>query len=137
MIINTVDSECFFNAVFLLFNFQKYLYAAGCINILQNRFGVIVVKNKKNKLPLAARLSNATQIPFDMTGCCPYIKMCYNREVLVEDAGKLVQYDRERVCVLQRNNKVFIVGNDLYIDYLSNGDLRVTGFIKNVGFDEV
>ncbi len=100
-------------------------------------FGVMILKNKKQKLTVAARLSNVTQVPFDMAGCYPYIKMCHNREVVVEDAGKLIHYDGECVKVMQRRNKVCILGKNLRIVFLSNGDLRVTGLVASVGFDEV
>ena len=92
-------------------------------------------EKKQNKLSAAAKLSNATQLPFDMAGCNPYIKMCFNREIIIEDAGKLIRYDDECVIVMQRRNAVRISGKNLRIAYLSNGDLRVTGILSNVGFE--
>ena len=92
-------------------------------------------EKKQNKLSAMAKLSNATQIPFDMSVSNPYIRMCFNREIIVEDAGKLVKYDEDVVKVLQRRNIVCISGKNLRISYLSSGDMRVTGFISSVGFE--
>ena len=92
-------------------------------------------EKEKNKLSVVAKLSNSTQIPFDMSGRSPYIRMCFNREIIIEDAGKLVQYCDDSVKVTQRKITLCISGNNLKISYLSNGDMRVTGFISNVGFE--
>jgi sporulation protein YqfC len=92
-------------------------------------------ESKRKKLSASAKLSNATQIPFDMSGCNPYIRMCYNREIIIEDAGKLMQYSEDFVKVSQRKTAVCISGKNLKISYLSSGDMRVTGFISDVGFE--
>lgn len=91
-------------------------------------------KNDK-KLSQVAKLSNAAQIPFDMAAGYPYVKMCFNREIVIEDAGKLIHYDEDSVRVMQRKNIVSVEGRNLKLVFLSNGDLRVTGFVKNVGFE--
>ncbi|MBQ7400044.1 MAG: YabP/YqfC family sporulation protein [Clostridia bacterium] len=92
-------------------------------------------ERKSKKLPKVAKVSNAAQIPFDMAVCYPYIRMCFNREIIIEDAGKLVHYDMENVRVMQRKNTVSVTGRNLKIVFLANGDLRVTGFVTNVGFE--
>lgn len=97
--------------------------------------GVMSLKEKKQRLSTAARLSNATQIPIDMAAGCPYVKMCFNREIIVEDAGNLIQYNDENVKVKQRKNTVSVCGRGLKLSFLSNGDLRVTGFVKSVSFE--
>ena len=91
-------------------------------------------KNRK-KLSVAARVSNATQIPFDMTAKKPYIRMCHNREAIIEDAGKLLHYDKECIKVRQQRATVVINGTDLKIIYLANGDLRVTGVVSGIDFE--
>lgn len=92
-------------------------------------------ERKHKKLSQIARLSNATQVPFDMAISYPYIRMCYNREIVIEDAGKLIHYDEESVKVKQRKNTVAVAGRNLRLVFLSNGDLRVTGFVTSVGFE--
>lgn len=94
------------------------------------------MKERKNKkLSAAAKISNATQVPFDMAACNPYIRMCFNREIVIEDAGRLIHYDEENVRVMQRKNTVSVTGRNLRLAFLSNGDLKVTGFVTNVGFE--
>jgi len=92
-------------------------------------------QNKKNKLALSAKLSNVTQLPFDMAMSRPYIKMCHNREAIIEDAGKLLHYDKECIKVKQHKDTVIIEGKDLKIICLANGDLRVVGFVSGVSFE--
>lgn len=90
---------------------------------------------KSKKLSLTAKLSNATQLPFDMTLSHPYIKMCHNREAIIEDAGKLLHYDKECIRVRQHRDTVVITGKDLKIIYLANGDLRIVGFVTGTSFE--
>ncbi len=92
-------------------------------------------KRKNKGLPASSKLANATQIPFDMASKQPYIKMFSNREVVIEDAGNLVHYDDCCIKVKQHKNIVFVNGSNLKLICLVNNDLRVTGFINNVGFE--
>ena len=93
------------------------------------------MNRKRKKLSYSSRLSNLTQLPFDMTVSAPYIKLCCNREAVIEDAGKLVHYDEECVKVRQRKNTVVLTGNNMKLVFLSNGDLRVVGFIEGISFE--
>ena len=91
--------------------------------------------SKKNKLTVAERIANAVEIPVDMAMSLPYIKMCSNREIVIEDAGKLIHYDGECVKVCQRNMRVTVCGRELKIKCLANNDIRVMGFILSVMFE--
>ncbi len=90
---------------------------------------------KKNKLTISQRLSNATELPMDMMPSRPYIHLCSNREAIIEDAGKLLHYNENRIKVRQGKNAVELLGNGLVIKYLKNNDLRVTGFIATLNFE--
>ncbi len=90
---------------------------------------------KRNRLTVAEKLANAVEIPVDMALSLPYLKMCSNREIVIEDAGKLIHYDGECVRVSQRNMRVTVCGRDLKLKCLANNDLRVTGFIVSVQFE--
>ena len=89
----------------------------------------------KNKLSATQQLSRLSQIPFDMLTAMPYIKMCSNREITVEDAGKLLHYDRTCVKVRQGKSNIVINGSELDIKCLANNDLRVEGCIYGISFE--
>ena len=89
----------------------------------------------KNKLSATQQLSRLSQIPFDMLTAMPYIKMCSNREITVEDAGKLLHYDRTCVKVRQGKSNIVISGSGLDIKCLANNDLRVEGCIYGISFE--
>lgn len=93
------------------------------------------MNNKKYKLSATQRLSNAIQIPLDMATSLPYIKMYSNRELIVEDAGKLLHYDCTCVKVRQANLTISVSGNSLRIKCLSNNDMSVTGYITSLCFE--
>ena len=89
----------------------------------------------KNKLSATQQLSRLSQIPFDMLTAMPYIKMCSNREITVEDAGKLLHYDKTCVKVRQGKSNIVINGSGLDIKCLANNDLRVEGCIYGISFE--
>ncbi len=90
---------------------------------------------KRKKLTAVQRLSNVSEIPLDMTLCLPYIRMCSNREIIIEDAGKLVHYDADIIKLMQGKIKICISGSGLKLKYLLNKSVRVTGFILSVSFE--
>lgn len=91
--------------------------------------------NKKKHLNLTQKISEKSDIPFDMVFKNPYIIMCSNREIIVEDAGKLVHYDGECVKVMQRKTCIAVCGSNLRLVCLANNDIRVAGFINSVSFE--
>lgn len=91
--------------------------------------------SRKEKLSVSQKLSNALQIPIDVAVSEPYIKICSNREVIVEQAGKLVHCDGEMVKVSRKNSLICISGRNLKISRLSDGNLRVCGFLTSLCFE--
>ena len=96
---------------------------------------IVLRNNKKKQLNITQKISEKSNIPFDMMFKNPYIIMCSNREIIVEDAGKLVHYDSECVKVMQRKNCIAVSGNNLKLLCLANNDIRVAGFINSVSFE--
>ena len=92
-------------------------------------------KGNKTRLSVAEKLSNVSNIPIDMATRLPYVRMYSNREIIIEDAGKLTAYSEECMKVRQKNNVICICGSGLKLVCLSNGDISVTGFIKSVSFE--
>lgn len=99
------------------------------------------MKNKnqnKDECPkhnIVSRISQKLEIPFDMLTSLPVIKMLSNREIYIEDAGEITKYDNERICVVQGKNTVFVEGSDLDLKFLSDGNIRVFGYIQRVCFE--
>ena len=92
---------------------------------------------KKNKESLSAtqKLSKISGVPIDMMLTKqPYITLFSNREITVEDAGKLIHYDDKNVKVMQGKTAVSVNGSGLGIKCLANGDLRVEGYITSLEF---
>ncbi len=90
---------------------------------------------KRKSLTNAQRLSNVSGIPIDAVTKSPYIRLCSNREIMVEDAGKLLHYDKTLIKIRQNKLVVAIEGRDLEVRCLANSDLRVTGFLEKIYFE--
>ncbi len=74
-------------------------------------------------------------LPLDAVTDCPYIKMCSNREITIEDAGKLLHYEKELVKVSQHKKNIVVEGEKLDIVCLANKDIRVCGIIEKISFE--
>lgn len=94
--------------------------------------------NRKNKkrLSVTQKLSNITEIPFDMATGLPFIKMYSNRELIVEDAGKLIHFDDCCVKVRQKDKTVTVEGRNIKLRCLANNDMSVTGYITSLSFEQ-
>lgn len=93
------------------------------------------LKKTKSSLSAVERISTISGLPLDAVTNLPYIRLCANREITIEDAGKLLHYEECSVKVKQNKLTVCIGGKDLKIIYLANGDLRVCGYINSVVFE--
>ena len=94
-----------------------------------------MAKNVRKKLSPLQKMSNISGIPADIALSMPYIRMCSNREITVEDAGKLIHYSPKKVSVMQRKLKITVCGENLKLVCLSNNDLSVTGCIETISFE--
>ena len=90
---------------------------------------------KKNSLTVLSKISNATSLPLDAVMKKPMIKMMSNREIVIEDAGKLVHYSNECVKIRQGKITVCICGSTLKLKCLADSGLMVDGFITDVSFE--
>ena len=90
---------------------------------------------KKKHLDISGKISEKSDVPFDMIFKKPYIIMCSNREIVVEDAGKLVHYDGECVKVMQKKTCIAVCGSNLKLLCLANNDIRIAGIINSVSFE--
>jgi len=94
------------------------------------------MKNKKQEkaLSLLSGLSQKSGIPVDMLTSLPLIKMMSNREIYIEDAGKILKYDTESVCITQRKMTLEIKGRNLSIKCLADTNICVCGYIEMLCF---
>ena len=49
------------------------------------------MKKHKKKAPLVSSISSLSGIPLDMLTSLPLIKMMSNREIYIEDAGRIIR----------------------------------------------
>jgi sporulation protein YqfC len=92
-----------------------------------------MIKHKK-RTPLISAISASSGIPIDMLSSLPLIKMLSNREIYIEDAGRIIRYDKECVALMQRRHVVEIKGENLNLRSLADGNISVDGYIESVSF---
>ncbi len=90
---------------------------------------------KSKKYSFVSGISTKSGIPFDMLTSKPLIKMTSNREIIIEDAGVLVDYSEDCVKLTQRTLEIDIFGKGLKIKCLTNNSICVYGCIYSISFD--
>lgn len=93
------------------------------------------LKKTKKKQPQTDILGNISQksgIPLDMLTRRPFISLNSNREITIEDAGKLENYDSSCVSLYQKDMLLTVCGKELQLKFLSGGNVGVSGIITGL-----
>ena len=94
------------------------------------------MKKHKKRRQLISSLSASSGLPIDMLLSLPLIKMMSNREIYIEDAGRIIRYDKECVALMQRKKVIEIQGENLNLRSLADGNISVDGYIETVKFSD-
>ena len=57
------------------------------------------------------------------------------REVLIENYKGILEYTEEYIKIQTKNAKLTVYGKRLNIEYYTNEDMKVVGFIKSIEFE--
>lgn len=95
-------------------------------------------KSRKNqtKRSLLENISQKSGIPLDLLSRKPLISLNSNREIIIEDAGKLENYDSGCVSLYQKDMLLTVCGKELELKFLSGGNIGVNGIITGLYFGQ-
>lgn len=89
---------------------------------------------RKTKKPLYRSLTDAAQIPKELSGGLPLLHMVGQEELLIENFKGIVEYT-DAVLLLQTKGCLLRVeGEHLFLSYYTREELKVTGKITSVSF---
>ncbi len=92
------------------------------------------MKNKKLK-SVKQNMVESLELPKDLMYGASIVTITGRREVLIENYKGILEYNEEYIRIQAKNVKITIFGKQLTIEYYTNEDMKVAGFIKSVAYE--
>lgn len=75
------------------------------------------------------------ELPKDLMYRASIVTITGRREVLIENYKGILEYTEEYIKIQTKNAKLTVYGKRLNIEYYTNEDMKVVGFIKSIEFE--
>lgn len=75
------------------------------------------------------------ELPKDLMYGASIVTITGRREVLIENYKGILEYMEEYIKIQTKNAKLTVYGKRLNIEYYTNEDMKVVGFIKSIEFE--
>lgn len=75
------------------------------------------------------------ELPKDLMYGASIVTIIGRREVLIENYKGILEYTEEYIKIQTKNAKLTVYGKRLNIEYYTNEDMKVVGFIKSIEFE--
>lgn len=79
-------------------------------------------------------LINALDLPKDLVLGMPYLNLCGNRELYIENHKGIMNYDTGKLIVITRQLQIAIEGRGLCVEQYTYDTLKVSGYIDSIRF---
>ena len=91
---------------------------------------------KNNYGALKTRIAEAADIPKDVALGAPVLVLTGRTELTIENYMGILEYTEEYVRIRCRGGEIRVDGKKLLIEYYTNLDMKITGWISSVAFPE-
>ncbi len=88
----------------------------------------------KNKLK--NRISDAVNIPKDVSLGVPIVRMIGQEEFYIENYRGILEYTDTMIRVQTKIGQIFVIGKKLEILYYTNDEMKVVGFIEKLEYHQ-
>jgi len=75
------------------------------------------------------------ELPKDLAYGASIVTITGRREVLIENYKGILEYTEEYIKIQTKNAKLTVYGKQLSIEYYTNEDMKVVGFIKSIEYE--
>lgn len=91
---------------------------------------------KKKKLSqVKSNIVESLELPRDIAYGAVIVTAMGRGEVLVENYKGIIDYTGEKIRLQTKNCQVSIVGKRLVVEYYTNEEMKITGFIQGILYD--
>ena len=93
-------------------------------------------KLKKTTLnQVKTNIVESLELPRDIMYGAVIITAMGRNQVLVENYKGIIEYTREKIRLQTKNCQVTIQGKQLVVEYYTNEEMKITGFIQGISYD--
>lgn len=75
------------------------------------------------------------ELPTDLLLGEAIITMTGRRELLIENYKGILNYEDSFIKIQAKNSRILIVGKHLKIDYYTNEEMKITGFLEQIQYE--
>lgn len=90
---------------------------------------------KKNLSRVKSNIVESLELPKDIVYGAVIVTAMGKNQVLIENYKGIIEYTTERVRLQTRNCQVTVAGKRLIIEYYTNEEMKITGFIQGILYD--
>ena len=92
------------------------------------------MKNKKLK-SVKENMVESLELPKDLMYGASIVTITGRREVLIENYKGILEYTEAYIKIQTKNAKLTVYGKQLSIEYYTNEDMKVVGFVKSIEYE--
>ncbi|MEY8234147.1 YabP/YqfC family sporulation protein [Lachnospiraceae bacterium 66-29] len=93
-------------------------------------------KLKKTKFnQVKSNIVESLELPRDIMYGAVIITAMGRSQVLVENYKGIIEYTREKIRLQTKNCQVTVQGKQLVVEYYTNEEMKITGFIQGISYD--
>ncbi len=93
-------------------------------------------KLKKTTLnQVKTNIVESLELPRDIMYGAVIITAMGRNQVLVENYKGIIEYTREKIRLQTKNCQVTVQGKQLVVEYYTNEEMKITGFIQGILYD--
>lgn len=75
------------------------------------------------------------ELPKDLIYGDSIVTITGRREVLIENYKGILEYTEEYIKIQAKNAKLAVYGKQLSIEYYTNEDMKIVGFVKSIEYE--
>lgn len=90
------------------------------------------MKDQNNNI--SNRIINTLQLPKDVLTGAAIISMLGNTELVIENFNKIIKFESKTIILQCNKNQLYIGGNNLTIEYYTDEEIKITGYIAELKF---
>ena len=89
----------------------------------------------KTNLSLKHKVAKIAELPEDVIMGIPVLTLLGNKEINVENYGGIIEYTEQLIRIKTKAGQIIVSGNNLYIDYYTNVEMKIQGNIISIEFN--
>ena len=93
-------------------------------------------KVKKTRFnQVKSNIVESLELPRDIMYGAVIITAMGRSQVLVENYKGIIEYTKEKIRLQTKNCQVTVQGKELVVEYYTNEEMKITGFIQGILYD--